>query len=255
VSSKEIEMEFTEITEGESKEMPAKIAIFGVPKIGKSRFAAQFEDAFYINVEDGLSYIGRKVRSTPKLDTYDEVIAWLKHIYENDKFVAGRIVVDSIDWVELLAQARLVKLHNAKSINDSGVKEFAYFKGVSDAASDAMRVLQWLDAIWKKRRIPSLLIAHSQIKTIDVPTQDTYSRYELKLSKALAAKVAEWSDLILFADYSFHVTKDGKTSEPKPMLFAGGSASFVGGGRMKLSREIPLDDNAYNNLKKEIMGK
>lgn len=245
-------MEFTEISAGTSKEMPAKMVLFGVPKIGKSRFGAQIEDAFFINVEGGLDYLGRAVRATPKLDTYDEVIGWLKHIYESDTFKASVIVVDSIDWLELLAQARLIKLHNAKSINDASVKDFAYFKGVSDAASDAMRVLQWLDAINKKKGIGALLIAHSQIKTIDVPTQDTYSRYELKLSKALAAKVAEWADLILFADYSFHVSKDGKTSEPKPVLFAGGSASYVGGGRMKLGKEIPLNDNAYDNLKKEI---
>lgn len=240
---------FEETQVGASKDMPAKIVIYGVPKIGKSRFASQVEDVFFLNIENGLDYLGRKVRATPKLNTYDEVIGWLRHIYENDTFKAGAIAVDSIDWLELLAQARLVKMHNASSITDTKVKEFAYFKGVSDAASDSMMLLKWLDAIWEKKKIPAILIAHSQLKSVDVPTQDPYSRYEMKLSKAFAAKVNEWADLILFADYSFHVTTEGKTSEPKPVLYAGGSASFVGGGRMRLSKELPLD---YNELVKEI---
>lgn len=241
--------QFEEISVGDSNEMPAKIVLYGVPKIGKSRFAAEADDAFFINIEDGLSYIGRKVRATPKLTTYDEVFAWLKNMYESDAFTCGTIVIDSADWLETLSQERLVKLHNAKSINDSAVKEFAYFKGVVDAATDAMKVLKWLDALWNKKKIRAIIIAHSQVKEVDLPNQDPYQRHELKLSKYFAAKINEWADLILFADYSFHVTKDGKTSEPKPMLFAGGSASFVGGGRMKLEKELPLD---YDKLKQMI---
>ena len=239
---------FEEITIGASKEMPAKKVIFGVPKIGKTRFAAQADDVFFINIEGGLDYLDKKVRSTPKLTTYEEVIGWLKHIYESD-FKCGTIAIDSFDWLENLAQARLIKLYNAKTITDSEVKAFAYFKGVSDAASDAMKVLSWLDAIYTKKGIKALIIAHSQIKSVDLPTKDPYSRHELKLSKPLSAKVLEWADLVLFADYEFMVSKEGKTSEIKPVLYAGGSASFVGGGRMRLKRTLPLD---YKQLEKEI---
>lgn len=240
---------YEEITIGQSKCWPAKTVLYGVPKIGKSSLASQIPDAFFLNIEGGLDYLKTKVRATPKLDTYDEVIGWLRHIYESETFKAGCIVLDSADWLESLAQARLVKLNNAKHINDPAVKDFAFFKGVMAASDDAIRVLQWLDAIYKTKRIPAFLIAHSEIKNVDLPNQDMYSRHQMKLSKYFGSKVNEWADLVLFADYSFHVSKDGKTSEPKPMLFAGGSAAFVGGGRMSLSKEIPLD---YNQLYKEI---
>jgi hypothetical protein len=241
--------QFTEIKTGMSKEMPAKLVIMGVPKIGKSRFAAAADDPFYLNIEGGLDYIGKDVRATPLLTAFDDVIGWLKHIYETDAFQCKTIVLDSADWLESLAQARLVKLHNAKSITDPSVKEFAYFRCVVTAAEDAQRVLGWLDAIYKKRGIKCIIIAHTQIRNVDLPNKEQYSRYELKLSKYFGSRLNEWADLLLFADYSFHVTQDGKTSEPKPMLFAGGSASFIGGGRMQLKKEIPLD---YNSLKKEI---
>lgn len=241
--------QFIEVKAGNSKEMPSKTVIYGVPKIGKTRFAAQYPDPFFIDVEGGLSYIGKEVRSTPTLKSYDEVEAWLRHIHDDEKFTCGTLVVDSLDWVETLAQNRLVKAHNAKNITDPAVKEFAYFRGVVNAADDAFRIIKWLDAIYAKKGIKSVLIAHGQIKEVDLPNKDPYQRNEMKLSKQLGARVAEWADLILFADYSFVVTSEGKTSEPKPVLYAGGSASFVGGGRMQLAKEIPL---SYAELEKQI---
>lgn len=245
-------MDFKEITAGQSREMPAKIVIYGVPKIGKTRFAAQADDVFFINVEGGLDYLDKKVRSTPKLNTFDEVMAWLKHIHDDDTFKAGTIVCDSLDWIEMLSQKALVKKFNGQSITDPAVKEFAYFKGVIMAADEAMRVINALDAIYTKKGIKAILIAHSQIKTVDLPTQDPYSRHEMKLSKYLSAKANEWADLVLFADYSFHVSKDGKPTEPKPVLCAGGSAAFIGGGRMLLEKELPID---YKVLEQHITNK
>jgi hypothetical protein len=241
--------QFEETKFGLSKEMPAKKVIYGVPKIGKSRFCADAPDPFYINIEGGLDYIGKEVRSTPKLSTFDDVIGWLKHIYDTDTFTCGTIVVDSLDWAEKLAQAKISKNHGGASLNDASVKAFAYNKGYEMAGEEAIKILAWLDAIYKKKGIKCILIAHSQIKNMDLPDKDPYSRYELKLHKGLAARVAEWADLILFANYSFAVSKDGKVSEPKPVFMAGGSASFVGGGRMLLTKEIPLD---YKQLEQQI---
>lgn len=241
--------QFEETTVGQSKAMPAKMVIYAEPKVGKTTFASQADDVFFINIEGGLDYLEKKVRSTPRLTTYDEVIAWLGHIYNSPDFTAGLLVIDSLDWLESLAQEKLIKQEGATSITDPKVKAFAYHKGVVDAADMCIKVLKWLDAINQKKGIPSLLIAHSQVKTVDLPNQDPFSRHEMKLSKSLGARVNEWADLIIFAGYSFHVTKDGKATEPKRVIFAGGKASYIGGGRMKLLREIPLD---YNELKKEI---
>jgi hypothetical protein len=238
-----------EVLVGQSKTMPAKMVIYAEPKVGKTSFASQIEDVFFINIEGGLDYLERQVRSTPKLTTYDEVIAWLGYIYNSPDFNAGCIVIDSLDWLESLAQEKLIKQEGAKSITDPSIKAFAYHKGVVDAADMCVKVIKWLDAIYSKRGIPSLLIAHSHVKTVDLPNQDPFSRHEMKLSKSLGARVNEWADLIIFAGYSFHVTKDGKATEPKRVIFAGGKASYIGGGRMKLTRELPLD---YNELKKEI---
>lgn len=232
---------FQEIEVGQSKEMPAKLAIFAEPKLGKTTFAADSSDPFFIDLEGGTHYLSKKVRSTPKLETYDEVIGWLRYIYETESFKAGTIILDSADWLEELAQKRLIKQYGATSITDPKISDFAYFKGVMRAAEDAKAVLLWLDAIYKKKGIKCIIIAHSQVRTVDLPNEDSFSRHELKLSKWFAAKINEWVDLLLFGTYSFHVNKEGHTSAPKRVLKTGGSASFVGGGRMKLPDEIPMD--------------
>lgn len=242
-------MEFTEIKTGTSKEMPKKMVLYGVPKIGKSRFAAQADDVFFLNIEGGLDYVGTEVRATKKLTTYEDVIASLKYIYENDAWTAGLIAIDSLDWLEALAKTKVEKMHGGVSVNDQTYKPFTYGAGMALVGEEVFAAIRWCDAIIKKKNIPFMMIAHSKVKSVDLPTQDPYSRHELKLGTTLSAKINEWADLILFADYAFHVNKEGKTSEPKPTLFAGGSAAFVGGGRMRLSKELPLD---YNQLKKEI---
>lgn len=242
-------MEFTEVKAGQKKEVPAKMVIYAEPKVGKTTFAAESPDPFFINIEGGLDYLAKEVRSTPKLNAYDEVVGWMNHIYSNKDFTAGTIVIDSLDWLEELAQAKLIKQYGAESITDPKIKDFAYFKGASMAADLSIRVLRWLDAIYHEKGIKSILIAHSQVKTVDLPNQEPYMRHELKMTKQLAAKVNEWADLILFAGYAFHVTKDGKTTDPRRVLFGGDSMAFVGGGRMILPKEIELN---YESLRKEI---
>ena len=242
-------MEFTETTAGQSIDMPSRIIIYGKEKIGKTTFACSAPDAFLINVEDGAKYLKQKVRSTPHIRDFDSIIAWLKHIYDDEKFTCGTLVLDSLDHAEDLAQARLIKQNGAKSITDSSVKAFAYYKGVSDAAHDTAQILKWLDAIYAKKGIKSIIIAHSAIKEVDLPGKDPFARYQLKLSKQLSAKVMEWCDIACMAEYDFHVSSDGKTSTPKPCLFTGGDMSYQGGGRIKLPSTIPL---SYSELQKAI---
>lgn len=245
-------IQFQEVTAGESKEMPARICIYGKIKIGKSRFAAESPDPFYIDCEGGLNFLGKKVRSTGKLNDFDSVLGWLRYIHDDEKFQCGTIVIDSLDFLEEFAQQRLVKQYNAKSINDPSISAFAYYKGYVTAATDSMVVLKWLDAIYKKKGIKCILIAHNTTKEVELPGKDPFTRYQLKLSKQFGAKVMEWCDILLHAEYDFHVTSEGKTSELKPVLFSGGAAFYEGGGRVKLPNTIPI---SYKALEDAILGK
>lgn len=241
---------FQEVTAGGSKEMPAKMVLYGIPKIGKSRFCAQMEDVFFIDIEGGLQYLDNKVRSTPKLKTFDEVIKWLTYILDDEKFKCETIAIDSADWLESLAIAKIEALHGVK-ITDKKYDGYAYGNGYLLVMNECLRVITALNLIYEKKGIKAIFIAHSQLREITTPLVDPYNRYELKFfSKGFGHKLTEWADLILFADRVFHVADEGmKTSEPKPMILSGNSASYIGGGRMRLDRDLPLD---YLELKKYL---
>lgn len=241
---------FAEVTAGQSTDMPAKMVIYGIPKIGKSRFCAQFEDVFFIDIEGGLSYLDKKVRATPKIKSFDEMIKWLTHILETDSFKAGTICIDSADWLESLAIAKIEALHGVK-ITDKKYDGFAYGNSYLLVMNECLRVITALNLIYEKKGIKAIFIAHSQLREVTTPLADPYNRYELKFfAKGFGHKLTEWGDLILFADRVFHVAEEGmKTSEPKAMILSGNSASYIGGGRMKIANDLPLD---YHELKKHI---
>ncbi len=241
---------FAETTVGESREMPAKMVIYGPPKLGKSRFCAQIEDVFFLDIEGGLAYLDKKVRATPKIKTFDEVIKWLEHILTNDAFKAGTIAIDSADWLESLAIAKIEALHSTK-ITDKKYDGYAYGNGYLLVMNECLRVITALNLIWEKKGIKAVFIAHSQLKEVTTPLTDPYNRYELKFfAKGFGHKLFEWGDLILFCDKVFHVAEEGmKVSEPKVMILSGNSAAYIGGGRMRLDRDLPLD---YHELKKYI---
>jgi hypothetical protein len=115
-------------------------------------------------------------------------------------------------------------------------------------------VITALNLIYEKKGIKAIFIAHSQLKEVTTPLTDPYNRYEMKFfAKGFGHKLLEWSDLILFCDKVFHVAEEGmKTSDPKPMILSGNNASYVGGGRMVLDKNLPLD---YHALKQYITGK
>lgn len=235
------------------KPFPPRIVIYGEPKIGKSTFASQAPDVFFIDVENGLNYLS--VKKTPHIKSFDEVIEWLKHIKDNKDFKFKFIALDSLDWLEQLAQEKISKMYNAISIDDPSCKAFAYGAGHRMAANEVEKVLKWLDQIYKEKSISSILIAHTKIKEVNNPIDAAYQKYTLKLSTALAGKLNEWADLILFAKNKFYLTKDGKASEAKPVLLSSNNPSFDGGGRMKLPGEIDLSFEALQKAlttKKEV---
>ncbi len=242
---------------GKSKEMPAKVVIYGVPKVGKSRLAAQWPDPVFINIEDGLQYLPSEVLATPKLDKFDDILAWLMDFYKREAAVGKTIVIDSLDWADNLAQKKISEQFpdpkgNLIPVSNQEYKPYSYGKGYEMASTEAARLFSAADLLYQKHGMKTVMIAHQHIKTVDLPTKDPYQQHQLKLSKALGAKATEWADLVLFCDWSFAVTKDGKTSDQQAVIRAGGDAAYVGGGRMMLKNDIPINDNTYKLLEKEI---
>lgn len=221
------------------------IVLYGEEKIGKSRLASEFPNPIFIDVEDGLNFI--ETTKTPVIKSYTEAIRWLDELLEKEHNYET-VVIDSADWLEEIIGREIAHKYNAKSIDDPKCKEFAYGVGYKLVGQAFIEIFKRLDLL-KAKGVQSVLICHSKIKTVDNPVDDKYEKYVLKLNNNTQAKIKEWADLILFAKKKFYTTKDGKTSDWKPVLLSGNNPAFEGGGRMKLPEEIELN---YNKLKEVL---
>lgn len=167
------------------------LTIYGVPGIGKSTFAANFPSPIFLCTEDGAKEIGVERLSVTKsadLKEYLQDLSQDEHTYKT-------VVIDSLDHYETILHREIAAANKVKSIGD-----MAYGTGYAKALAEWNSTLLSLSALKTKMNV--ILIAHSQIKTVNDPTAPLpYDRYSLKLHAKAADLVIEISDAVLFLNY------------------------------------------------------
>lgn len=181
---------------------PPRIILYGGHGVGKSTFAANCPAPIFIRTEDGADALG--------VETFDLCKEWsdmtnqIMYLTMNDH-PYKTVVIDSLDWAEKLAFAKVCEQNKVDSID-----KMPYGRGYTAAEAlwaDALDSLTYLNT---KKKMLVVLLAHSQIKRFEDPERESYDRYELDLQRKSAALLAEWSDILALATYSMTViSKDG----------------------------------------------
>lgn len=104
--------------------------------------------------------------------------------------------------------------------------------------------LDKLDALRAERNMAIILLAHSQVKTVNNPGASNFDRWEPVMPKEIAAITDRWVDMILFG--GFEVTVESKKLEQKGkavggnvrMLYTQPDAAYNAGNRAGLPAEI-----------------
>ena len=96
---------------------PPRICIYGEHGIGKSTFAAKFPKPIFIQTEDGLNQID--CAKFPLAKKLTDVVMYLETLKVQDHDYKT-VVIDSLDWLEKLAQEYICKQENRNSIADFG---------------------------------------------------------------------------------------------------------------------------------------
>ena len=252
---------------------PEKLVVEGEAGAGKTTFACSShtkkEPVFVINADDGGENVFHKTGIDlihdciptgdvkENAEKWDQLMATLSEI-ASEKSGIKRIIIDSVDKVEILAQAKTCALHKLTHIEDMGYgKGFAYSRG------EMAKLLSGLNYLRDTQDIQPILVCHTQVRTINKPTMEPYDSFVLKLHRSLCGDVMEWADVILFVAFETIVKKIDSGFNRKDsraiqsgnrFLYTSGSMGVDAKNRFDLPAEIPADWNEYQKLINNFWG-
>lgn len=234
------------------RELPPRILLLGVEKIGKSTFAAGADKPVFLPIkgEEGIDALD--CAKFPTINTFNELLEALGTLAESDHDF-GTVIIDSTSALEPLVWEHVCQQNGWKNIETPG-----FGKGYVEALSAWRQLQECLDYLRGSKGMGSILIGHVVVKAFHDPTTESYDTYEFDVNKKACAQIMRWTDCILFANRKTFVRKEesggfGKKEKiasggEEPMLYTQKRPAHPGGGRGlygQLPYELPLDFNAF----------
>ena len=221
-----------------------KVIVYGPEGIGKTSFAAQFPDPLFIDTEGSTEHYG--VARTERPMSWSALMAQVAAVKAERP--CSTLVIDTADWAERLCMEHVCKANGWESIEMPG-----YGRGYNQTVEEFCKLLDALTGV-AESGVNVVLTAHAVISKFEQPDEAaSYDRWTLALvdgkKASSAAKVKEWADAVLFADYKtiVEVVGDGKAAKGKAkgaqrrVMHAQHHACWDAKNRWGLPEEVPFD--------------
>ena len=247
----------------EAMERPPKTTVEGEAGVGKSFFALSAPKPFVINTDDGIDEILLHKPDIMVADAvpvgdiegnakiFDGILNTLTELAK-EKHDRKTIIIDSLDRLETLAQAKVCVEHAIKAPEDLGYgKAYVYARG------KIQRVLAGLNYLREHKGMEPICVCHTQIRTVNKPTLEPYDLFTLKLHKSASADIMEWSDAVLFLTFKMIIQKkdtgfgrkDSRAvNTGERIILTSGSQGVDCKNRFGLPPEIPAEYGEYHKL-------
>lgn len=228
-------------------EKAKKAVLYGPEGIGKSSLAAQFPKPIFIDTEGSTTELS--VDRLPKPSSWTMLLQQVSWVRQNAA-TFKTLVIDTIDWAEMLCIESVCTQHGK-----NGIEDFGYGNGYVYVKEEFGRFLNQLSDV-VDAGINVVLTAHSQIVKFEQPDEmGAYDRYQLKLGKKTSSQTAplvkEWADMVLFMNYkTFSVAADKEGKKHKAQggirtIYANHHPAWDAKNRHGLPDEFPMD---YANI-------
>jgi len=245
-------MDLNKLIKKQNESRPPRILIYTIPGWGKSTLAASMPSPVFIDIEDGLT--GLQADSFPIAENYEKIEEYVRLLI-NEEHAYKTVVIDTLSSLEKIIFSKV-----CKDYEKSSIEEFGYSKGYSYAMRYWNKIIDGMD-ILRKKGIAPVLLAHSEIKTINDPIVDSYDKYIIRLHRHPAAMITQWADNIFFGTHKTVVTKQGegfnKTSKGvgsgERVIFTEERPAFTAKSRMGLPFEIDIPkNNGWESIRKHM---
>lgn len=214
-----------------------KVVVYGPEGIGKSTFASQFPCPLFIDTEGSTRHMD--VARTPKPTSWPMLLGLVDEVIR-DPSLCRTLVVDTMDWAELMCTQYVCDKYQKKSI-----EEFGYGKGYTYLSEEFGRLLNLLSEV-VERGVHVVVTAHAKMRKFEQPDElGAYDRWEMKLSAKNAPLVKEWADMVLFASYKTYAvkTESGKVKGQggERRMYTAHHPCWDAKNRFGLAPELPFD--------------
>lgn len=230
------------------KKIGAQIhCIAGINGVGKTSWAAASPSPIILDFEDGSAHLDVKRIESKKIATFESVKAVLKELIETDHGYKN-VVIDSVESLEFIINKHLCLDEKVGSIEQWGG---GYGKGYNRARELMKEIFDDLK-ILKEKGISSILIAHTQVKTVADPVlNESYDRVIMRCNDKMAAVVRDLSDNVFYATYKTFATTEKNKAKAKAfgdgqrVMYTQWRPGFDAKNRLELPLEIPLSYDTF----------
>lgn len=228
---------------------PVVVTILGDAGMGKTSLAASFPNPIFIRAEDGLQAVPADIRpdALPVLQSVDDLWEQLQALIVEEHDYKT-VVIDSVTALERLFIQHVIDSDpkKPKSINQANG---GYGAGLSAVATLHQRVRKAAGILNERKGMHVVFIAHAETETLELPDQDPYTRYSLRLGKKSVAPYVDDCDVVGFIRLRTFTMGDGERkkaiSDGTRELVCHATASNVSKNRYGITE--PLEVSAGSN--------
>jgi hypothetical protein len=195
-----------------SSKRPLIFTVVGDGGMGKTTLGSLFPNPVFIRTEDGTKSLQGRVDVAlfPVAKSISDVMNCVYSlIQENHAFKT--LIVDTVTQFNVMAEAEVIAADGkAKSINQAAG---GYGAGHAAVASIHRNLREACGFLSAEKNMHIIFLAHADIDTIDLPDQEQFMRYTLRMNKRSLSSYIDNVDIVAYIKMKMFTTGDGDTKK------------------------------------------